>query len=53
MTLLLFFNAKGYMHSTRAAIALQLKKPNRAMQILDPAIREQVQQIIHKLLGGT
>jgi hypothetical protein len=25
---------------------------NRAMQILDPAIRKQVQQIIYRLLGG-
>ncbi|MDZ7963224.1 MAG: hypothetical protein RMY34_36130 [Aulosira sp. DedQUE10] len=27
-------------------------RQNRAMEILDPAIREQVKQIIHKLLGG-
>ena len=25
---------------------------NRAMQILDPSVREQVKQIIHRLLGG-
>lgn len=27
-------------------------RQNRAMQILDPDIREQVKQIIHRLLGG-
>lgn len=27
-------------------------RQNRAMQILDPLIREQVQQIIYRLLGG-
>ncbi|MCY7279235.1 MAG: DUF5674 family protein [Phormidesmis sp. CAN_BIN44] len=27
-------------------------RQNRAMQILDPAIRKQVQQIIYRLLGG-
>ena len=27
-------------------------RQNRAMEILDPTIREQVKQIIHKLLGG-
>jgi Protein of unknown function (DUF5674) len=28
-------------------------RQNRSMEILDPSIREQVKQIIHKLLGGT
>ena len=27
-------------------------RQNRAMEILDPAIREQIKQIIHRLLGG-
>ena len=27
-------------------------RQNRAMQILDPSVREQVKQIIHRLLGG-
>lgn len=27
-------------------------RQNRAMEILDPVIQEQVKQIIHKLLGG-
>ena len=27
-------------------------RQNRAMEILDPMIREQVKQIIHRLLGG-
>ena len=27
-------------------------RQNRAMQILDPGIREQVKQVIYKLLGG-
>ncbi|MDB9435371.1 DUF5674 family protein [Dolichospermum lemmermannii CS-548] len=27
-------------------------RQNRSMEILDPTIREQVKQIIHKLLGG-
>ena len=27
-------------------------RQNRSMEILDPSIREQVKQIIHRLLGG-
>jgi hypothetical protein len=27
-------------------------RQNRSMEILDPTIREQVKQVIHKLLGG-
>ncbi len=27
-------------------------RQNRSMEILDPSVREQVQQIIHRLLGG-
>jgi hypothetical protein len=39
------------MHADKSMVNLRPRQ-NRAMEILDPAIREKVKQIIHKLLGG-